>query len=258
MPKVSIGGKRRYIPSFSMNNNQKLPRATKQVQYPSNNNSDDNSDNGNATPKGGVALSDFEKMTDDEKADVITDALKTGVPLHLDRSGLQRFAYYTGMNEKPDVLDESKWQKLTGQKIYRSVQDIYQRTKDIAYTSSDIAKQIMTGTYTNYSDVGGSYHGNAIYFGTSKGQYGSGKGYAIIRAKVKSSAKIGDEYSLASQMRSELRQGTKLAKAISKANSDSQLSLYAVAKGYDGIKDSSTGYYMIYNRRALAISKKLG
>lgn len=59
-------------------------------------------------------------------------------------------------------------------------------------------------------------------------------------------------------MLAERSRGTKLAKAIAKADSQSQISLYAVAKGYDGLKDAWSSYHMIFNRKALAISKKLG
>lgn len=254
MPKVTIGGKRRSIPSFSMNNNTKLPRASVQVQAPS----QKQIDNGNTTPKGGVAFSKFQAMSDDDKADVIEEALKVGTPFFLDRSGLQRFAYYTGMNEKPDVLTDGQWSKLKGTKLYRSVHDAYNSGTDISYTKSDIAKQVMEGDFTNYSDSGGSAYGKALYFDVKKGSYGSGNRYAIIRAKIKSSANIGDYDAVSARMLAERSHGTKLAKAIAKADSQSQISLYAVAKGYDGLKDAWSGYHMIFNRKALAISKKLG
>ena len=39
---------------------------------------------GNVLPQGGVAFSKFEQMTDDEKADVIENALQSGVPAFLE------------------------------------------------------------------------------------------------------------------------------------------------------------------------------
>ena len=62
---------------------------------------------GNIMPAGGVAFKSFETMSDDQKADVIKDALKSGTPMFLDDSGLQKFAYFTGMSEKPQVMTEA-------------------------------------------------------------------------------------------------------------------------------------------------------
>jgi hypothetical protein len=81
--------------------------------------------NGNVLPGGGVAFSDFESMTDDEKADVITDALGCGVPMFLEDSGMQRFAYYTGMTNKPNVVSDAQLDKMQGQEIFRGVHDAY-------------------------------------------------------------------------------------------------------------------------------------
>ena len=58
---------------------------------------------GNVMPAGGVPYSDFQNMTDDEKADVITSALGVGTPLFLDDSGMQKFAYFTGNVALDDI-----------------------------------------------------------------------------------------------------------------------------------------------------------
>ena len=125
-----------------------LPAATNQVIPPS----PQQVAQGNVLPQGGVAFSDFEKMTDDQKADVVDKALRTGVPIFLDDSGLQRFAYFTGMNGKPTIVADSQLDKMQGHELFRTVNDAYDSRKDIGYTANDIIKQVSSGDFTMYSD----------------------------------------------------------------------------------------------------------
>ena len=211
---------------------------------------------GDILPKGGVAFSDFENMTDDEKADVITKALGVGTPIFLDDSDLQKFAYFTGMDGKPKVVSDSQLDKIKGKSLYRTVDDAYNRQTDVGYTSGDIIKQISQGDFTNYSDSGGSAHGKAIYFADNymdSSYYGTpGKNPKTMRAKVTSGKSI-NESTLDTQYRNALRSGDKLALACSNADRGSARNLYALAKGYDMI-DSGGSYKMILNRRCLTVS----
>ena len=210
---------------------------------------------GNVLPKGGVSFSDFEKMTDDQKADVIDKALHTGVPLFLDDSGLQRFAYFTGMNDKPTVVSDAQLDTMKGHELFRTVNDAYDRRKDIGYTANDIVKQISSGDFTMYSDSGGSAYGKSIYFASSvrsSANY-AGRGATMMRAKITGGNSIS--YSSAQSMyRTMLSRGDKLARACSKADSSSAVNLYALAKGYDVL--TSSDYHMVLNRRCLTVSNK--
>lgn len=229
-----------------------LPQASQFLQPPS----PQDVAKGNILPKGGVPFSDFKGMTDDEKADVVSDALKTGVPLFLDDSGLQRFAYFTGMSNKPKVVSDDTLDNTKGKELYRTIGDAYNRTTDIGYTSTDIAKQISTGDFTMYSDSGGSAHGKAIYFADTLGgslAYKSGRKSDItMRAKITGGKEIS-ESSLNTKFRTALRNGDKLAMACNAADSASARNLYGLAKGYTHMTDSY-GYYMIFDRSCLTIS----
>ena len=209
---------------------------------------------GNVLPQGGVPFSDFEKMSDDEKADVITKALGVGLPLFLDNSGLQKFAYFTGMSDKPTVVSDSQFDRVRGQTLYRGVHDAYNARTDIGYSSTDIYKQIRDGDFTMYSNSGGSVHGKAIYFGsdfgTARSYSSSGRNPIVMRAKITSGRTIS-ETAANSNYRTALRRGDKLALACSNAGYDSAANLYALAKGYDAIQG---GYTMVLNRRCLTIS----
>ena len=210
---------------------------------------------GNVLPTGGTPYSDFQNMTDDEKADVITDALGVGTPLFLDDSGMQKFAYFTGMSDKPKVVSDSQLDNTSGVELFRTVNDAYNDDTDIGYTSGDIAKQIRDGDFTMYSDSGGSVHGKAIYFADTyfdSSLYGqSGKNPVTMRAKLTGGRVIG-ERQLDSDYKSALARGDKLALACSNADSGSARNLYGLAKGYDVV--SAGGYYMVLNRGALTVS----
>ena len=212
---------------------------------------------GNVLPAGGVAFSDFSSMTDDEKADVINDALSTGVPMFLDDSGLQRFAYYTGMSDKPTIVSDAQLDQISGKSLYRTVNDVYDRSKDIGYTSGDIIKQISEGDFTMYSDSGGSAYGKGIYFAdsyTDSSWYGnSGKNPKTMRAKVTSGKSISAT-TLSQDFRKAYNRGDKLALACAKADSASQENLYALAKGYSVVTDNWSGYTVVLNRGALTVS----
>lgn len=210
---------------------------------------------GNVLPGGGVPFSDFEKMTDDQKADVVTKALGVGLPMFLDDSGLQRFAYFTGMSDKPTVVADSQFDSVQGKTIYRGVHDAYNQRTDIGYSSTDIYKQIRDGDYTMYSDSGGSAHGKAIYFGSDFGTaraYAGGKNPIVMRAKITSGKTIMESKARA-DYQSALSRGDKLALACSNAEYTSRVNLYALAKGYSAVQDSG-GYTMVLNRKCLTVS----
>ncbi len=214
---------------------------------------------GDVLPKGGVPFSDFENMTDDEKAQVVANALNTGVPLFLDDSGIQRFAYFTGMNDTPKVVSDSQLDSMSGHELFRTVNDAYDSRKDIGYTSTDIAKQITDGDFTMYSDSGGSAYGKAIYFASSvrssSGYAGSASQHpAMIRAKITGGNSISDG-SLDSMWSKALNRRDPLAMACSRAGHSSARNLYALAKGYDVITTSD--YHMVLNRRCLTVSSKI-
>lgn len=213
-------------------------------------------ESGDILPQGGVDFSEFEKMSDDEKADVVEDALRVGTPLFLDDSGLQRFAYFTGLKDKPTVVNDSQLDKVKGTEIFRTVNNAYNQKTDIGYTSKDILDQIATGDFTMYSDSGGSAYGKAIYFAdnfVSSRVYGGTTSSLMMRAKVSRKNSI-DGRSLATNYTQALQRGDKLASACRKAGYDSAENLYALAKGYDSVYDTSSGYHMILNRRCLTVS----
>lgn len=205
----------------------------------------------------------FMAMTDDEKADFIDANIKQGVPVHLAQNDFQRFIYNSGLNEKPNIVDDATLDTMTGTEIFRTVNSVYDSKNDISYTADQIAKQVTAGRATRVSDNGGSVYGRGIYFADSYNgstSYGNSSGdskkTAVMRGKLNSNAKVID-YSKASRGAiNEISSGSKLGKVLSKCDRDSRPSVYAMSKGYNVIS-SGHGYFNVLNRNAITMSSDI-
>lgn len=205
----------------------------------------------------------FMAMTDDEKADFISANIKQGVPAHLAQNDLQRFIYNSGLNEKPDIVDDATLDKMTGTEMFRTVNSVHDKANDIGYNADQIAKQVMAGRVTRVSDTGGSAHGRGIYFADtysgSTGMYGNTRGNvkatAVMRAKLNNNAKIINSDTAHHLAMKEIQSGSKLGKTLSKCDSQSRRSIYAMAKGYNVMENKSVGYLVVLNRNAITMSK---
>ena len=106
-------------------------------------------------------------------------------------------------------------------------------------------------------------HGRGIYFADSYNgstSYGNTRGSvkktAVIRGKLNNNAKVIDYSKANAGALSEIVRGTKLGKALKKCDSDSQASIYAMAKGYNVIT-SGHGYFNVLNRNAITMSSDI-
>ena len=252
MAKGTRGGQRAGGSTSGSGNIQPTP----QVQQPQ-------VDNTQQASAFSVDYNSFMAMSDDDKADVISNAVNQGVPDHLSQSDFQKFIYNSGLNDKPDVVDDATLDSMNGTELWRTVNNVYDRQNDISYSADQIAKQIMAGRVTRTSDNGGSVYGRGIYFADNKSDstlYGNTRGNvkktAQVRCKLNSNAKTINYYSAISGASSEVTKGTKLGKALKNCDRDSQASIYAMAKGYNVIT-SGHGYYNILNRNAVTMSKTI-
>ena len=210
-----------------------------------------------------ASYDNFMAMTDDEKADFIDATIKQGVPAHLAQNDFQRFVYNSGMNEKPDVVDDATLDTMTGTEIFRTVNNVYDSKNDISYNADQIAKQVMSGRTTRVSDNGGSVYGRGVYFADN---YGGSVGYgnttgnvkktAVIRGKLNNNAKVIDYSKASSGVSKEISSKSKLGKTLKKCDHDSQVSIYAMAKGYNVITNGRS-YYNILNRNAVTLSSEV-
>lgn len=206
----------------------------------------------------------FMAMTDDQKADVISNAIKQGVAAHLAQNDFQRFVANSGLNEKPDIVSDATLDSMNGTEIFRTVNNVYDKANDVSYTAPQIAKQVMGGKVTRVSDNGGSVYGRGIYFANSysgsTAAYGNTSGNvkatAVMRAKLNNNAKVISHSSAVNGVSREISSGSKLGKVLSKCDSSSRASIYAMAKGYNVIT-SGHGYYNILNRNAITMSSDI-
>lgn len=214
------------------------------------------------------AYNSFMALTDDEKADVITNAIQQGIPAHLnDQSDFQKFLYNAngGINDKPDVVDDATLDKMTGTEMFRNVNGFYNNQTKWGYTADQMARQVQGGRYTYVSSDDTAYYGSGIYFADNYGAsagYGNTRGNikatAVMRAKLNSNAKIITYDNADNGARNEMHKNTKLGKALRKCDAESRPSIYAMARGYNVIDaHNGTGYYNILNRNAITMSKDI-
>ena len=206
----------------------------------------------------------FMAMSDDDKADVINNAVAQGVPDHLSQADFQKFIYNSGLNDKPDVVDDATLDSMNGQELFRNVNNVFDDNNDIGYTAQQIAKQVMAGRVTRTSDNGGSAYGRGIYFATTYGSsamYGHTTGNiqktAVMRAKLNNNAKIISYNNAVNGCQKEIASGSKLGKALAKCDSASAHSIYAMCKGYNVISDGYNDYMNVLNRGALTMSSTI-
>lgn len=213
-----------------------------------------------ATPMG-TAYDSFMKMSDDEKADMIDKLANQDIPSHLANNAFQKFIYNSQMNDKPQLVDDSALDSMNGTEMFRTVNNVYDNRNDLGYSATEIAKQVQTGTITRVSDNGGSLYGRGIYFADNYRDsimYGMTTGNikktAVMRAKLNSNAKIISHDNAKNGAAAEIAKGSKLGKALSKVDYESQASLYALSKGYNVISNGRN-YLNVLNRNAITMSK---
>lgn len=205
----------------------------------------------------------FMAMSDDDKADFIDASIKQGVPAHLAQNDFQRFIYNSGLNEKPDVVSDAQLDAMTGTEMFRTVNAVYDRSNDVSYNAEQISKQVMAGRVTRVSDNGGSVYGRGIYFADSYNgstSYGSSTGdvkkTAVVRAKLNSNAKVIGYSQASSGAQREIASGSKLGRVLSRCDSASRASIYAMSKGYN-VMTSGHGYFNVLNRNAITMSSSI-
>lgn len=205
----------------------------------------------------------FMGMSDDQKADAISQMVQQDVPVFLADNDFQKLTFTMGLNDKPQLVDDNVLDTMNGTEIFRTINSVNDTKNRIKYDADTIASQVQRGTVTRVSDSGGSAYGRGIYFADTYREsavYGRSTGNikttAVIRAKLNSNAKVIDYSTALKGVRSEISSGSKLGKALAKCDGASQSSIWALSKGYN-IITSGHGYYNILNRNAVTMSKDI-
>ena len=204
----------------------------------------------------------FMNMTDDQKAQTIVTLMTQGVPDHLnERSSLQRLLYNMGYVQKPTIVDDATLANTPGKDLYRTVNEDYNSAKDLHYTAPEIAQQTFKGSHTMVSDDGSAAYGDGIYHaGTYAGSRVYGHTYnnmtktCVLHGKISPNAKLMSYSTASNAVYREIASGSKLGRALQSCNYSARESVYAFAKGYDGIYDKRADYYSIWNRGVVTYS----
>ena len=205
----------------------------------------------------------FMAMTDDQKAQAISNLASQDVPAFLADNDFQKFTFNMDLNDKPQLVDDSVLDTMNGTELFRTVNSINDSTNRMKWDADTIASQVQRGSVTRVSDNGGSAYGRGIYFAddyTESSYYGNSRGNikktAVVRAKLNSNAKVITYSKATSGLRQEINSGSKLGKALAKCDHASQVSIYAMAKGYNVIYNQSS-YYNILSRNAITMSETI-
>lgn len=213
-----------------------------------------------ASTPAGVSYDQFMKMPLDNRYDLmdrIVSDENIKVPDYLDKSITSKIMYALGMNGKPEMVSDTKFEKIASfenQVLYRTVND----TADGKISARDIIKQIKASDYTQLSNSGGSAYGRAVCFAN---HYGDSAEYMkfdrdnesiMMRAKIKSSAKI---FSYDKANFNTLGEEIKRMKKVDSTHDDA-VPIYAIAHGYDGWYKSvgMSKYFMMLDRSKLVTS----
>lgn len=229
----------------------------------------------NNTP---VAPSDtaISQMNDAQLAALVQNAKNIDLPNHLaDVPNLtQSFVYAAGLNGKPTVMDGPTFDAFMRQNniprsdiIARSVRSISYTSNGLTYNLTDQqVNNMLVHSRLNYigGKVGGSLYGCGSYFAQTGGA-NTGYGNATITAILNpATARVISDSQLSRLARSFAASHPQFARAVgpytggSSASSASRnnMSIYALALGYNVISDGGSGagtYYNVIDRSALIV-----
>ncbi len=225
------------------------------------------------TPVVPTALETLSGLSDDELAQLVRDSRNVDMPNMLSDvdDKTQRFVYQAGLNEKPMVLEDSDFaQFLQDNGIPQ--RDLLARSFDsITYTNASGTTVKMSAQrlsdmmkYSRLNYIGGKVNGQAYgagtYFDRNGGRntgYGSSTVVAALNPKT---AKVIDVNTLQRQARSFAASHPKFARAAGAFDTsfrNNNMSIYALAMGYNVITDSATNpsYHNVIDRKALVYRK---
>lgn len=223
------------------------------------------------TPVQPAAVTNLTQMTDAQLAQLARNAKTIDMPNFLNdvADQTQRFVFAAGINEKPTVLDDADFnQYLQDNNIPRS--DILSRSVDsITYRNNDGTKVSMTAQdvidmmkYSRLNYIGGKVNGQAYgagtYFDMNGGRrtgYGGTTATAVLNPAT---AKIITDRQLAIKARAFEQSHPQFARAVGSYDTsfkNNNMSIYALAMGYNVIKDATGGYHNVIDRSALVYKR---
>lgn len=221
------------------------------------------------TPVVNGALTALSQMSDDQLATLMANSKTVDMPNHLNDAvdATQKFAYTAGVNEMPTVLDDAAFDQFLKDNniprsniLARSVSGTSYNAGGIKFSLSatDIT-DMMKYSALNYvgGKHGGQVYGAGTYFDMNGGRNtGYASGATALAVLNPQTARCIDKGSLQSMAASFAASHPKFAKQVGRI-SNSTLSIYALAMGYNVITDSKTNpsYHNVIDRKAIVYRK---
>lgn len=228
-----------------------------------------NAQNTPVTPGAVTALS---QMSDDQLAQLFNNSKNIQMPNQLaDASDVtQKFVFTAGLNELPTVLDAKAFNQFMSDNGLTSADILSRSVGAINYTNASGTRISMTAQdcadmimYSKFNYIGGKHGGQAYGAGTYFDHVnGHSTGYGGSRAKTMNAvlnpktARVIDLNTLIVKAKSFDVSHPKFARAtggVKTGWSGNNISVYALAMGYNAISDSSRndGYINVIDRSAL-------
>ena len=226
------------------------------------------------TPVTPDILASLSQMSDAQLAQAFIASQKTALPNHLDDKSdiTQKFVFHIGLNDKPMVLDDNAFKKFMAdnnipqaQVLARGIGGGVLKTSaggQRKLSPKDVSDMMM---YSRLNYVGGKQGGQAYgagtYFNMNGGKptgYGGSGGMLVKAVLNPSTAKIITDTALRSKAAAFDRTHPQFARATGGYKMsffNNNMSVYALAMGYNVIKDSSSGYHNVIDRKALVYKK---
>ena len=216
-----------------------------------------------SSTSGSATYDNFMKMTDDEKAAFITQAVGTKgsinqLPILLQKGGenrAQKYAYALDLNAKPTLLSSQEFQQfMKDNNIPKSEMLTQSRGNPNSLTS------YMTSDY-NYlgGRNGGDVHGDGQYFAKSGGHNTGYGGYSMNAVLNPKTAKVVNE----SQLQKIYNNFSPALKKVA-ANRYGEINPYMVATiaGYNVIRvdkgyHAQLGYTVVLDRSATVVENRI-
>lgn len=210
------------------------------------------------------------QMDDSQLAALARQARTQQLPNQLNdvADATQRFVYTAGLNEKPTVLDDTAFAQYMSDNGMTSADMLSRSVSSITYQNAAGTSVKMSGQdvsdmlkYSRYNYIGGKVGGQAYgagtYFDHTNGRstgYGS---HTLVAVLNPATARVISDTQLARQASAFAQSHPQFARAVGSYNTSysggrNNMSIYALAMGYNVISDGSrNGYMNVIDRAAL-------
>lgn len=224
------------------------------------------------TPVTPDALATLSNMTDQQLMTLMMSSKHVDMPNHLNDVGAndgsnttQKFVFAAGLNGLPTVLDDAAFNQYMKDNHIAQSEILSRSTNGANYTVNNVHVRLTPQQVTDilkYSALnyvggkhGGNVYGSGTYFdqvgGQNTGYAGGATVLAVLNPKT---AKVITKSALKQKIPSFAASHPKFARAVGAVDYDN-LSIYALAMGYNVIKADHCNYHNVIDRTALVYRK---